>query len=71
LDGGAFIGSDSSGTTASILPGNEIEINSGLIIGLGATSILVTADVDEGVSDSREQTGTILLFFILINPGGG
>jgi photosystem II stability/assembly factor-like uncharacterized protein len=71
LDGGAFIGKETIGTIASILPGEQVEIQSDLIIGIGPTIVTVTAEVDPGVSDSREQDGTVLLFLILINPGGG
>jgi hypothetical protein len=69
LNGGAFIGKESSGLN-DILAGEEIQINSKLILGFGTTSVLVTADVTEGISDKREQSGFILLFFITINPGG-
>ncbi len=71
LNGGAFIGQESMGTVASILPGEQIEVQSGIILGIGPTSVTVTAEVDPGISDTREQDGTILLFLILINPGGG
>jgi hypothetical protein len=71
FDGGAFINAETSGCIASILPGDEFEVSSGFILGLGATTITVTATVDQGISDTRLQTGTILLFFIKVNPGGG
>ncbi len=71
LDGGAFIGKETTGTIASIPAGGEVEIQSGLVIGLGATAVTVTADVSPGVSDIREQSGTVLLFIIMITPGGG
>jgi hypothetical protein len=71
LDGGAFIGAESSGTIASIPAGGEVEVQSGLVIGLGATTVTVTADVSPGVSDIREQSGTVILFIIMIKPGGG
>ena len=71
LDGGAFIGKETTGTIASIPPGGQVEVQSGFVLGIGATTVTVTADVDPGVSDFREQSGTVLLFFIKINPGGG
>jgi hypothetical protein len=71
LDGGAFIGKETTGTIASIPPGGMVEVQSGLVIGLGATIVTVTAEVDPGVSDLREQGGTVLLFVIIIKPGGG
>jgi hypothetical protein len=71
LDGGAFIGKETTGTIASIPPGGQVEVQSGFILGIGATTVTVTADVDPGVSDFREQSGTVILFFINIKPGGG
>jgi hypothetical protein len=71
LEGGAFIGKETTGTIAIIPPGGSVDVKSGFIIGLGKTTITVTADVSPGVSDIREQSGTILLFFIKVNPGGG
>ena len=71
LDGGAFIGAETTGSIASIPPGGEVEVQSGLVIGLGATTVTVTADVSPGVSATREQSGTVLLFIIIIKPGGG
>jgi hypothetical protein len=57
LEGGAFIGAETSGVIAGIPQGAEAEISSGLIIGLGATSITVTADI-------RPHSGMIMLFYI-------
>jgi hypothetical protein len=71
FDGGAFIGKETTGTIASIPVGGSVEVQSGFVLGLGATTITVTADVDGGVSDTREQGGTVLLFFIMVKPGGG
>ena len=69
LDGGAFIGKETSGTE-TITAGEEVRVSSKLIIGLGATTVTVTAEISEG-SDTRSQGGKILLFFVIINPSGG
>jgi len=71
LVGGAFIGGSSSGTESSIAAAGSVTVQSGLIIGLGPTTVTVTATCDEGSSDTREQDGFVLLFFIKVNPGGG
>jgi hypothetical protein len=60
LDGGAFIGGETTDTIASLPPGESAEIESGFILGLGATTITVTAG-----SSTKTATGTVLLFFIL------
>ena len=70
LDGGAFIGKDTTGTE-TITAGGEVTVSSKLIIGFGATTVTVTAEVPDRVSDERSQGGKILLFFIKLNPGGG
>jgi photosystem II stability/assembly factor-like uncharacterized protein len=71
LDGGAFIGKISTGTISSIPAGGSFEISSDLIIGLGSTTITVEATGDQGESDTRVQTGLVLLFFIKVDSGGG
>jgi hypothetical protein len=71
LDGGVILlGKESTGTIPYIGPGETIDIRSGAILGLGPTSITATANIPEG-SAFRKQTGTIILFFIIVNPGGG
>jgi len=70
LEGGAFIGKTTNGTD-DIPAGEEITISSGLIIGFGATTVTVEAWIPDGPSDTREQDGFVLLFFIKVNPGGG
>ena len=69
LEGGAFIGKETTGTD-DIPAGGEITVNSDLIIGFGATTVTVTAEIPE-MSDTRTQDGFVLLFFIKVNPGGG
>ena len=69
LEGGAFIGKETTGTD-DIPAGGEITVTSGLIIGFGATTVTVTAEIPE-MSDTRTQDGFVLLFFIKVNPGGG
>jgi len=69
LDGGAFIGKETTGTE-DIPASEQITIYSNFIFGLGATTVTVTAESAEGVTDTREQTGFVFLFFIKVNPGG-
>jgi len=71
LVGGAFIGGSSSGTEPSIAAAGSVTVQSGLIIGLGSTTVTVTATCDEGSSDTKSQTGFVFLIFIKVNPGGG
>jgi len=63
LTGGALFGKNSSGTITSIAAGGESSISSKFIFGFGKTVVKVTAMVPES-SDTVEQNGTILLFFI-------
>jgi outer membrane protein assembly factor BamB len=63
LTGGAFIGKNTSGTITSIAAGDEASISSKVILGFGKTVVKVTAMIPES-SDTVEQNGTILLFFI-------
>jgi len=69
LDGGAFIGKETTGTD-DIPAGGKITVTSKLILGLGATTVTVTVESAEGVSDTREQSGFVFLFFIKVNSGG-
>jgi hypothetical protein len=71
LDGGTILmGKESMGEITSIPPGGSEPIKSGLILGFGKTQVTVTAEILEG-SDTREQSGLMLLFFIKLNPSGG
>jgi len=70
LDGGAFIGKETTGTIPSLVIDSEETISSKLILGLGPTTVTVTAQSAEGISDIREQSGFVFLFFIKVNPGG-
>ena len=67
LVGGAFIGGSSSGTEPSIAAAGSVTVQSGLIIGLGSTTVTVTATCDEGSSDTKSQTGFVFLIFIIVN----
>ena len=69
LDGGAFIGKETIGTENIIPAGGSKTVTSKLILGLGATTVMVTAEVPES-SDTRSQDGFVFLFFIKVNPGG-
>ncbi len=69
LEGGAWIGKDTTGTISSIPAGGEEGISSNFILGLGPTTVTVNAEIPED-SDKRSQDGFVLLFFINIKPGG-
>ncbi len=68
LDGGAFIGKESSGQVDIPMNG-EATITSGLILGFGKTRITVIAEVPES-SDTLNRGGYVLLGYIHVNPGG-
>ncbi len=68
LDGGAIIGSQSSGEV-DILSGEEVTIESGLILGFGKTRVTVTAEVPE-CSDSMWRGGFVYVFYVHVNFGG-
>jgi hypothetical protein len=69
LAGGAFIGKESSGGPINIPKGQSVEVSSKFIIGLGKTTITVTASCPES-TDTATRSGTILFFFIYVRPGG-
>jgi hypothetical protein len=59
FEGGVFFG-QGSGTIASLPAGESVTVKSGLILGLGATDITVTAG-----TATTKASGTVLLFFVL------
>jgi len=71
LDGGLILlGKETTGTIQTITAGGEEIVSSDLILGFGKTVVTITAEVPDS-SHSRQRGGTVLLFFIKINPGGG
>ena len=66
LEGGAFIGKETTGEDLSIPAGGDETVTSKLILGFGPTVITVDVWIPDGSSDTREQTGFVLLFFIII-----
>ncbi|MBU0496486.1 MAG: hypothetical protein KKC68_01055 [Candidatus Thermoplasmatota archaeon] len=71
LEGGTILmGRETTGVISTISAGAAIEIASSPIIGFGKSRVIVEADIPRS-SDMREQGATTLLFFIIINPGGG
>ena len=60
LNGGAFVGADTTGTIDNLPAGETVTISSNFIIGIGATEITVTAG-----SASSRASGTVFLFFVL------
>ena len=73
ISGGLILlGGSSTGSIASIPAGGQAAIETGLILGLSlSATFVVTAEEDGGSSDERSQTGSVLLFFVKVNPGGG
>ena len=69
LQGGVLIGKTTSGIV-NIEAGQELEINSQFILGFGPTKITVTTELDDKPFDSRTQGGLVILFYLLVNPGG-
>lgn len=65
LTGGAFIGRQTSGTILGITAGGERAISSNLILGLGKTTVTVTASYEQS-STSISRNATILLCFIIM-----
>ncbi len=71
LDGGfILLGKETSGTGLNIPSGGEETVNSKLILGFGKTRVIVTAEIPDGDSDSKNQGASVILFFIKVNPGG-
>lgn len=69
LDGGAFIGGETTGTN-DISSGEEILVESNLIIGFGPTTVYASVEEPYGSIDIRNQGGFVFLIFIQVNPGG-
>jgi len=69
LDGGVFIGKETTGTN-DISAGGKITISSNLIFGFGSTKVTVTVEEPWGSIDERSQNGFVLFFFINIRPSG-
>ncbi len=71
FDGGIILlGKETSDFITKILPDEKIDISSKQVFGFGPTTVKVIADLDDGISDIRNQKGFVFLFFINIKPGG-
>jgi len=68
LDGGAIIGGYSEGEI-DIPPGEEVTVETGLVLGFGRTEITVTAEFPE-CSDQRNNGGFVYIFYVHVNFGG-
>jgi hypothetical protein len=68
--GNILIGRISSGSIQDLAVGAEESITSNLIIGFGDVRVKVTVSGSECTAD-RDQGGSVFLFWININPGGG
>jgi len=62
-----FINKTATGTIASIVAGAEETIKLGILLGLGAIDITVTAECDEGASADATGTGTQIIIFTKVN----
>ncbi len=70
LDGGLILlGKETTGM-GNILVDSEITVISKPIVGFGSAVVTVNATVSFGFSDIREQKAFVLLFFIMVKPGG-
>lgn len=67
LHGGAFLGKTTSGTNLTIPANSSVTIKTGVILGLGATSIKIDAWVPDGPSATIQRNATVLLFIIKVN----
>ena len=70
-DGVVMIGKETLGTIPVLEVDESVEITTGFVFGFGQTNIVIFAESSEGLSDQREKSATLLLFYIHIKPGGG
>ena len=71
LEGGTiFFGRSSSGSFTSLDVDAVESISSRLILGFGDVRVRVSVSGSE-CSDDRDQGGSVFLFWIKVNPGGG
>jgi len=66
LHSGVFLGKKTSGVNLTIPANSSVSIQSGLIFGLGSTSIRVEAWVPDGPSMTIQRSGTIFFFFVKV-----
>ena len=66
-----MIGKETLGTIPVLEVDESVEITTGFVFGFGQTNIVIFAESSEGLSDQREKSATLLLFYIHIKPGGG
>lgn len=67
VDGGFILfGRETSGIITNIPLGETTTVNSNAILGFGEIMVTTTATVFDGFSDTREQIGSVFLFFIKI-----
>lgn len=71
LDGGAFIGKETTGEDLTIPVGGDETVTSKLIFGFGSTVVTVEAWIPDGPSDTRVHDGFVFLIFITVSPSGG
>lgn len=64
LDGLVLLGKESSGSFATIAPGESKQIKSKFPLGFGDMDITITANSNEGASAEKTASGKLLLFLI-------
>jgi PKD repeat protein len=69
-DGFILLGKNTFGENLIISAGGEETVDSKLIFGYGKTRVIVTAEVPDGPSDSKNQGASVILFYIKVNPSG-
>jgi len=65
-----FLGKESSGIIDSIPAGEEVKVQSNIIIGFGKAQFLVQSEEIYGSWDLRQQGGKLFLIYVLVNVGG-
>ncbi len=65
---GGFIvqGHQSSGTINSLSPGEEVDITTKRIFGIGRTDVILTIEMSDGTIHKSTENGIIFLFLILV-----
>ncbi len=58
-------GKQRTGNITNLTPGEIIKISTGLILGFGKTTIVVTATYDDGVTSTKKGTAFLLIIFVV------
>ncbi|UCD12868.1 MAG: PKD domain-containing protein [Thermoplasmatales archaeon] len=67
LTGGLILlGRRTSGTIESILPGEQVNITSRLIFGIGRINVMINAKTLNGPLSTKDQKGIVFLIFVMV-----